>query len=78
MSEHGRVVAGGAVPPLVSELALTLGDGQPGSVLDAGQQEELLPAQVPLFVAKREVSTAQLLRDSRRGHAQPPEEDNLR
>lgn len=69
------MVAGGAVPPLVSELAVTLGDGQPGPVLDAGQQVRLPPAQVALSVAEREVSAAQLLRDSRRGHTQPPEDD---
>lgn len=72
------MVTGGAVPPLVSELALTLGNGQPGSVLDAGQQEELLLAKVQLFEAQREVSTAQFLWDACRGHTQPPEEVNLR
>lgn len=78
VSEHRWVLAGGAVPPLMSELVLTLGDGEPGTVLDARQQEELLPAEVPLFGAQREVGTAQFLWDSCRGHAQPPEKDRWR
>ncbi len=59
----------------MSELTLTLCNGQPRAVPDAGQQEGLLPAQLTLFDAERELSTAQRLRDSCRGHTQPPEED---
>lgn len=59
----------------MSELALTLADRQPGSVLNARQQERLPPAQLPLPGAQRKVSAAQLLRYSRRGHTQPPAEN---
>lgn len=78
VSKHRWILSGGAVPPLMSELVLTLGDGEPGTVLDARQQEELPPAEVPLFGAQREVGTAQLLWDSCGGHAQPPEKDHWR
>lgn len=48
----------------MSKLVLALSDGQSGSVLDAGQQEGFLPAQLPLSVAQREVGTVQLLQGS--------------
>lgn len=41
MSKDRALSSSGAVPPLVSELALALGNGQPCSFLDAGQQEVL-------------------------------------
>ena len=74
--EHGRLLGDGAVPALVPELVLTLGHCQPGSVPHAGQQERLPAAQLPLPGAQRQVSAAQLLRDSGGGHTQPPVEES--
>lgn len=70
--EHGPVLGGGAVPSLVSELVLTLRHRHSGSVLDAGQQEPLPTAQLALPGAQREAGAAQLLRNRRRGHPEPP------
>lgn len=72
MSKDGTLSSGGAVPPLVPELALALGNGQPCSFLDAGQQEVLPTAKLTLLGPQREAGTAQLLGDVGRGHAQPP------
>lgn len=70
--KDGTLSSGGAVPPLVPELALALADGQPRSFLDAGQQEVLSTAELTLLWKQREAGTAQLLGDAGRGHAQPP------
>ena len=74
MFEHWRALVDGAVPPLVSELTLTLVDSESSSVLDARQQKRFLPTQLPLPVAQRKVGTAQLLRAAGRRHAQPPDQ----
>lgn len=57
----------------MSELVLALRNGDPGSILDTGQQEELFLAQAPLSGTQRDVRTVQLLWDSHRGDAEPPE-----
>lgn len=69
VSKDRTLSPGGAVPPLVPELALALGDGQSCSFLDTGQQEVLPMAEFTLLWTQREASTAQLLGDAGRGHA---------
>lgn len=48
MAKHIRVLSGGAVPPLVSELVLTLTDDESCAVPDARQQKWLLSAPAAL------------------------------
>lgn len=72
VSKDRTLSSSGAVPPLVSELALALGNGQPCTFLDAGQQEVLPATELTLLWLQREAGTAQLLGDAGRGHAQPP------